>query len=1050
MASSHSSSELRNLSQATVSDESIYEESFRRHVDSDEEAAASEQIQKELTESFLKSSITPTERIGLNGTVLADVGSNAKSRVHHLIRDLPQQPLCPEVFPPRLLQLPAALRWECLRAARAYEISLQSLSDASIRTPEDLYQHLTSCDPGRVFGRTSWKTWEQCQVLKDDVNFIFKGSLSFNDAKGQALFNVKLNPLKLDKLSRVQRKFGAKRFLFLDIPSLTKTNVPKPFDGHKTDLGQKFLEWLLVEKTFLGWRWNISTVQPIKQKSSASKKSVFERRAIFFATEGEGLKSISMQALYDWVIPLAENSYQSHCKAFTRLDLMLSQTIPTVVLEPSQVEFVDDILADGSEGSAEYLAFNDTRLRWKLSFDRNKPAIMTDGCGLMSPGMAKKICKELGIVGNRPVSFQGRINGCKGMWTISAPYDSTDPKAQEIRIEIRDSQKKVIPRPADLDPATCEAGRWTFELLRHSAPCRPAALHIDFMPILEDRGIARETIRQVIKTQLDLDFEEFMSAIDDPLKLRRWLHARNALFEKGDFTVRKRFQRAGLSFVAGQVQQIAQMWLNSMREKLKIRLGKSIFAYGIADHTGCLQEGEIHFAFSESFHDKHTGDPCTHLKGEVLVARHPALRRSDMQKVRAVYKEELSHLTDIVVFSSKGSQPEAAKLQGGDYDGDTFWLCWEPKLTRQFWNAPAPFEPANVAKFGIRVDKRKVKDLPGATTDERIHTWVSENLKFRLQDDLLGRITKEHERVAYHDRSLHSRNVNDLADLHDLVIDSAKNGYSFSDADFREFRTKLGLKGELTRPEYEKFFGATSEGNEGVLPRPPVAKDGTKHITDEMLFDVVNPRISKVEDKLTAIVKTTPTADADLDFEYHRLTQKHTSRSGEVVTRILSQLKIDLQKPYQHYYRHFNPGAKSSLGDRYVPIVEECYRMYTDIQLCETDNSTVDDWLEPRLSHEPTTWALLKALTLYAHHGDRHAKFVFLMAGRELCWVKAHSRPDSRLVVTPLYAAYKPRREREKVQMRKENMSGGSEEEEEKEGEGEEEEDDEDFHDEIR
>jgi hypothetical protein len=58
-----------------------------------------------------------------------------------------------------------------------------------------------------------------------------------------------------------------------------------------------------------------------------------------------------------------------------------------------------------------------------------------------------------------------------------------------------------------------------------------------------------------------------------------------------------------------------------------------------------------------------------------LVARHPSLRCSDMQKVRAVYKEELSHLTNVVVFLSKGSVPLAQKLQGGDYDDDTFWLC---------------------------------------------------------------------------------------------------------------------------------------------------------------------------------------------------------------------------------------------------------------------------------------------------------------------------------------------------------------------------------------
>lgn len=36
-----------------------------------------------------------------------------------------------------------------------------------------------------------------------------------------------------------------------------------------------------------------------------------------------------------------------------------------------------------------------------------------------------------------------------------------------------------------------------------------------------------------------------------------------------------------------------------------------------------------------------------------------------------MYKSELGHLSDVVIFPSKGSYPLAAKLQGGDYDGDT-------------------------------------------------------------------------------------------------------------------------------------------------------------------------------------------------------------------------------------------------------------------------------------------------------------------------------------------------------------------------------------------
>ena len=58
--------------------------------------------------------------------------------------------------------------------------------------------------------------------------------------------------------------------------------------------------------------------------------------------------------------------------------------------------------------------------------------------------------------------------------------------------------------------------------------------------------------------------------------------------------------------------------------------------------------------------------------------------------MRAVYKSELGHLSDVVVFPSKGSYPLAAKLQGGDYDGDTV----------NYSNNSGPISVANVYSSG--------------------------------------------------------------------------------------------------------------------------------------------------------------------------------------------------------------------------------------------------------------------------------------------------------------------------------------------------------------
>jgi RNA-dependent RNA polymerase len=51
--------------------------------------------------------------------------------------------------------------------------------------------------------------------------------------------------------------------------------------------------------------------------------------------------------------------------------------------------------------------------------------------------------------------------------------------------------------------------------------------------------------------------------------------------------------------------------------------------------------------------------------------QNPAYLPTDIQRVKAVDKKELAHLTDVIVFSTKGNRSKVSLLSGGDYDGDT-------------------------------------------------------------------------------------------------------------------------------------------------------------------------------------------------------------------------------------------------------------------------------------------------------------------------------------------------------------------------------------------
>ena len=71
-----------------------------------------------------------------------------------------------------------------------------------------------------------------------------------------------------------------------------------------------------------------------------------------------------------------------------------------------------------------------------------------------------------------------------------------------------------------------------------------------------------------------------------------------------------------------------------MKYRFHIPLAQTTSVMGIADPLGVLEPGEVHLTFSRGFYDATSGESYPCLDGrEILVARHPTLRSSDIQKV---------------------------------------------------------------------------------------------------------------------------------------------------------------------------------------------------------------------------------------------------------------------------------------------------------------------------------------------------------------------------------------------------------------------------------
>lgn len=131
---------------------------------------------------------------------------------------------------------------------------------------------------------------------------------------------------------------------------------------------------------------------------------------------------------------------------------------------------------------------------------------------------------------------------------------------------------------------------------------------------------------------------------------------------------------------------------------------QSVTAFIVPDSLGVLAPDEIFVSFgSERPIDPATGrvsslsyvitDLSQHmhfLEGDCLLYRSPCKLPTDVRKFKAVVRKELFYLRDCIVLSASAfcKASPASFLGGGDYDGDTVTVIWDPTLVAPFRNAP--------------------------------------------------------------------------------------------------------------------------------------------------------------------------------------------------------------------------------------------------------------------------------------------------------------------------------------------------------------------------
>ena len=901
-------------------------------------------------------------------------------------------------------------RWEIHRVSTGLDVaSTELLAIKLLRQTRDhqlFWQHvnnLPGTSPRKLPHRSSFEAWEQAENRYEDPksseSVVFSGTLTWREASRAGLFDLSLNPLKLEKSCRFHRRFGSDRFLVLQFPSLSTHDLPSHMRRDDHDVRTAVSHWL--SKTvhhLLGRQWRAFYVEEAKRASKAKtprgyKVHLFAIDGDDFAAQRKGTSAlatgndaaerrpISIEEFLNWHIPFADNQKSTDCKLFQRLALGLSKTYPTISFKAA--EFV--WLKDGDP-------------------------VMNDGCARISQTAANEIADQLGLQ-NTPSVFQGRIAGAKGVWMVEKDDVYRDVSERNYWIEITDSQLKVLPHPRDSPCADVE--QRTFEVTEHSRPPRVAAVTKQLLMILHDRGVPTEVFEKLMLTDMREVFDTLKESMSNGVWLRYWIqrvqnHSRSpggiqclgswptSPEEQAIFLIDSGFTPEDCPALLKHLRKFLAGYFDRYIEKLAIRIPQTTDVYCIADPYGILAYDEVHLGFSEVWSDPKSGRSDNILDGfDVLVARSPAHLPSDIQRRKASWRRELRHFKDVVVFPTTGSTALASMLSGGDYDGDRVWICWDQAVVLPFQNVEPQADPLGYEECGMTQVSRKISTIfePQRSTDEAVNDLLEACFRFNLNPGLLGLCTNQHEKVIYHDGSLVSPGAIRLAALAGHLVDRSKQGLSLSIKNWQKVQSETGCL-KLREPAYKTNI-------------PPIK---CINIIDRLKFDLAVPRREDVLTEFSAKWPERAVKDSDLakplELCKHKIRQEKSGGQISAMEEIIEDLTKRLSRIIDQWVANTVPGKleKSPEGffDRLVQnLCDEVHRL----EPVHPEHPTVSkgEW-----ETTSSRWESLRASCIYDK--QREKPFSWYMVGPDLCTIKLgalkeRTKEPSRQVMPKIYTS---------------------------------------------
>ncbi|KAJ5048489.1 hypothetical protein NUH16_006993 [Penicillium rubens] len=828
-----------------------------------------------------------------------------------------------------LAKIPLRFRYELERIGRAWGIPFKQIlvgDSVNFSTQDDFWSWVSKLS--QRYGcplpeRSSRRAWDAAVGdFKSDKHsevVVLSGDLDWCDESEPGIFKLRLNPLKPERTSRFHRRFGSDRFLTLTIPAADRPPSHQKQLSYPSVLRESIASWLTRnDHHCLGRTWRAFYVEEVKTKRKAKGEPRF--RVELFAIDGDDF-------------------YHGH-------------QLPPVVAPPR-------------EQSDSYTPMSvDALLEWHM-----------------------------------PKTANANQTNCKLFQRISLGLSKTfaTVKLKPTQIQISDSQLKIHPHPQEwVGPVDEE--KLTFEVVNWAKQLHPVDLNIQLLAILEYGGNVKEYIAKLTRDGVQSLYDDFLEVLrsNSPVVCRALLQKLRPSGEDGTGKARRleqwvtndaesiiHFSEAGFAPrdffpLRMKIRQYLTWLLERNVEELKIQVPLSTYAYCIADPYGVLGPDEVHFGFSNNWRDPQGQFEDNLLDGvDVLVGRLPAHLPSDIQRRRAVWKSELRHFKNVIVFPTTGEFPLAGMLSGGDYDGDTPWICWDPMIVERFQNSPMPTDEYSAEHYGLTKHSVPMASL------ESTEDFLESVFDFNLNVSNLGRCTVEHEKLAY-DESVDSPKAKELACLLGHLVDGRKGGVHLSEQAWKEYRKTISPK-QRALPAY----------------RNPERKSKSSNIVDYLKFNVAQSELCRI---LSGLNEAFPENDIQnrLDDDLLRPWKEadEASKSKYAHSQELKDALGEVRRSIDELYKQWNQGHSASTGDEFSAISRQAAENAGALAPPQAGrHPLIHTWQNSR-----NEWRRLVAS--YAYRRCPNSRFILHAFGETLCEIKASVSP-SRLITNEVVACYR-------------------------------------------